>query len=1104
MDLEDLVYSYPSLDEPNFQTLISSKFEFRQLATSRYESIPARGQPFRHQELILRYMLQYDRLLLIHDAGTGKTCSSAFPAENLLRRNLTSATVDFVANYVIPRKTSIRKVYVLTRGPALISEFRFQLVCKCTGGIYESESLARATTGASRESRITAEIGKYYSIGTYGRLAKRIVRKGYTDEQLAERYADCFFIVDEPQYLKDPSLGEERGSYEQLHRLFHLAKRSKVMATTATPMVNSVNEFPYLANLILPLDKQLSVTADYGNATLEELGPQLQGYVSYVRALDTGLNVVFEGQPITGEESQSQMVVEPSQMSEFQTEGYVRGLKEANGFHNAERQASNFVFPDLSFGTEGFERFTIKRPGEAGVPDVYLPNEQLAQALADPSTLYSMSCKFYKILQLIGQSRGNNFCYSNSLVGSGSALFAMTLVANGYEQFLESVSAFASAPGQEAISQSYCLSVQPGGGPRQIRIAPNSKRFALITSRTPDARRRNILELFNSYENRHGEYLKVIIASPVAKAGINLANVIAIHLIDSDWNEAGNYQALSRGIRATSHTALLEEARELAVAENRDPTQARVTVNVYRHVAIPIPELVPGDESPIDLTIYLAAEQKDILIHRMLRILKQVAVDCQIHRERNIRPEDVDYSPTCDYLPCNYVCASPEPDSIDTSSFDVLYSSSIVEEITREIFNIFTTRFSLSFTELSSILSIYAEKYLIFALSRIFSSKQTFIDRFGRKAYLREDAGFLYLQNDFPLRTSSYPLSFYTENLISVSSQPLISISNEINAVKNGSKIEELLSIDPSTPRWSEVLGSLSSEGRAILLETAISSGLGLITLPSGPISEATSDAINAQFAGLWFSFHEPVPQLNRRLQTTSSGPKRRGRPPKPENVNKVRKVTSSELAGALELPTDTETVFIHIIYNTAQAATSHAVTTRASRVEGRIRLLKPSEGVWRDTNDYETPVYNEIVQRFLADLRSRYEVYDIYGTIYKIDNNFRIRDKTSENQEASSRDSRNINSGRICTSWNKPALVQLMWQINVQPSPFALVESREEMITCLERRSAFSARNPKSGFSDEKIVFFYRWLCKTRANRRQLCQIIQNELEKQGRLFVI
>ena len=67
------------------------------------------------------------------------------------------------------------------------------------------------------------------------------------------------------------------------------------------------------------------------------------------------------------------------------------------------------------------------------------------------------------------------------------------------------------------------------------------------------------MKVFNSSYNKHGEYIKVLIATPKLQAGINLANVLQIHIVDPQWNRSNTLQAIGRAIRVSSHAELLKE-----------------------------------------------------------------------------------------------------------------------------------------------------------------------------------------------------------------------------------------------------------------------------------------------------------------------------------------------------------------------------------------------------------------------------------------------------------------------------------------------------------------------------------------------------------------
>lgn len=1081
LDLADVVYSYPDVDDPDFQSKISSKFEFSSLKTSPTEPVPARGKPFKHQAIILRYMLQYERLFLVHEPGTGKTCSSVFAAESNFRREIAGAISDYLLNYIQPRKTNIQRIYVLTRGPTLRDEFLYQIICRCTTR-YDTESLNSVSNEVMRERKIHTEVNKSYSVYTYGGLVREVVGRNLTDAQIAEEFSNSFFIIDEPQYLADPELGEDKNSYDGLHRIIHLAKNSKVMATTATPMIDKVKEIAPTLNLVLPLDKQLPLNADYSKVTLEEMAPYLSGYISYIRAFDTGVEIIFQGEPLTVEEQASQMVVYPSLMGDIQNQAYEKNYsieteKTKKNFYLRERQISNFVFPDGSFGKAGLEAH-VDIEG-----DVYTAKPEFAAFARRRENLNSMSGKFSAALDLLGEKKGTHFVYSNSKSGAGGPLFAAIIKLYGYKQFLGNMSVF----GEKNEDNSYCLSTTPSFLERKIKIG-KERRFALIVPEMPNARRRSVLELFNSYENRYGDYIKVLIASPVAKAGINLSNVTSVQLLDSDWNEGGNYQAISRAVRATSHLALLQEAREIAIEEGRDPSTARVPINVYRHVSIP-----EEDITPVDVLIYAAAEAKNIAIHRMLRILKQIAFDCQLTKDSNVRPGDVDFSPICDYMECDYQCFNPAPTQIDYSSFDVLYTEPYLDEISEEIKKLFYRFSALSLSRLLVFLPTFPERYILRAVNRMIREKIPLLDLYNRKAFLREADGYLYLEYEISSTAPSFALSFYTQNLVGVERISLeeISLLNKSQDIEYA--VETLLTTDPANPDWEETFLTLNTIGLSLLIETAISSKLKLVPLQ---ISKEVLEAISEKFYGLYMYLHEPVPQIKAYASRVEK--KKRGRPSKKGNLPNLSKINFGEAS----LPKNTPIVYIHTVHEIKR--TKAEGRSKKGGIQGRIRILKPSEKVWRDATLVENKVYSRIFSDFIATLHDPYESYPIYGIYRRINETFSIRDKTTENISMSGKDLRFIKDGRVCTSWSKPDLIHLIYQLGIPVTSYTVRLTYPELLEELEKRKVFNETDPEDTFTEEKALYFYRWLVLSGAKKKDLCAILYTTLEDGGKILVL
>src|SRR5690606_18002625 len=145
-----------------------------------------------------------------------------------------------------------------------------------------------------------------------------------------------------------------------------------------------------------------------------------------------------------------------------------------------------------------------------------------------------------------------------------------------------------------------------------------AKRYAIISNLTTSLKQiRNIIKLYNSSENRYGEYIQVIIGSKVISEGFTLKNVQQVHILTPHWNYSETDQTIARAYRAFSHDAL--------IADGVDPI-----LEIYQHVSVP-----ETTSLNIDLKMYEISEQKDILIKKIERVIKESAFDCQFLIDRN-------------------------------------------------------------------------------------------------------------------------------------------------------------------------------------------------------------------------------------------------------------------------------------------------------------------------------------------------------------------------------------------------------------------------------------------------------------------------------------
>ena len=159
--ISDFFGSYPSTNDPAFNSLIARKQEFSELATEPTEKAPLRGGRFRHQVFSIRYGTRYDRAAFFHEPGSGKSCIITGLAE-LFKDNHRKDEND---------PTKISKAIVMVRGTALEDNLRNEIVCKCTDRIYETEMVLRARSSVNPEktmkAAITRELNKWYEFTTY-------------------------------------------------------------------------------------------------------------------------------------------------------------------------------------------------------------------------------------------------------------------------------------------------------------------------------------------------------------------------------------------------------------------------------------------------------------------------------------------------------------------------------------------------------------------------------------------------------------------------------------------------------------------------------------------------------------------------------------------------------------------------------------------------------------------------------------------------------------------------------------------------------------------------------------------------------------------------
>ena len=659
MEFHDYIVNYALQNDKDIQKKTTLREEFYELRGGPKEDVPKKGEFFKHQDLFTRYLRQYDRVMNIHETGTGKTGSIIDAAEMFRRENI-----------------GIKRVVIIEPGKPTLDDFKSQIV-KFNPEMYDDYSNVPEFI---RKRNITKKIERWYSLETYEAFSNKISK--YSTTQMKNIYSDTLFFLDEAHRMRNygDSDSEDENIYINLWKLLHTVERVKIVIGTATPLVNSVNDFVPLFNLLLDEKQQLpSKKWDYSNITIKQLEPFLRGKISFVRSLDTGVKVNYKGSKINYEHVYEKPVEqeslpipyiekyinengdiveaeEPQQVNNFttierfksdmditllgmvnsdgqptiQNKAYTTTTEMKQSFELASRESSVFVFPDGSWGSKGFNKYVKEEEEEFKFRNDDIKKFLTVNGNLSLKQLYELSSKFWFYinteLEASKKSKpGNSFCYIEFVKGSGAILLGLMLELFGFENFTRKASVFSR--------QGSTLTMQKTFKPKP--------RFAIITAKTQNTE--NILQLFNSKDNMNGKYLQIIIASKVARDGINLANTVRGYIMTPGWHESGMYQALSRFIRATSHVMLMEKNKNVKI----DVYKLATCVNnkVFgRNIGI-----AKIRDNSIDVYNYIKSEEKDLYNRLILKGMKEVAFDAILNYDRNHRETDVPNSKQTDY-----------------------------------------------------------------------------------------------------------------------------------------------------------------------------------------------------------------------------------------------------------------------------------------------------------------------------------------------------------------------------------------------------------------------------------------------------------------------
>ena len=376
---------------------------------------------------------------------------------------------------------------------------------------------------------------------------------------------------------------------------------------------------------------------------------RIQGLVSYFKGADERLlpkridvDKTLEKIEMSTEQFTRYLEVRWQEMKIDSRRGRSSLKDDMGSYRVGSRLACNYAIPpDLRVGdgTEETEE------------NVSSKEEILKKLQANPSrflsekALETFSPKILKMLRNIKESLGNNqLVYSQYRSLEGLGVLSAVLNANGW--------------------QPYKLVRQAGQWVEDPDMKDDKPAYAFYTGEEDAEGRELSRQIFNgrfsdtfpaalkeSVEKRDKKLLSLLMISSAGAEGITLENVRHVHIMEPHWNPARHDQVIGRAIRICSHARLPLDDRTVKVSFyvsvfNQDQLRSAEYPNVVairrndtvtkRYEGDPVDVFMPTDEY-----LYEISYEKERISQRIGLLLKQAAVDCEIHRKLHSKENPV-------------------------------------------------------------------------------------------------------------------------------------------------------------------------------------------------------------------------------------------------------------------------------------------------------------------------------------------------------------------------------------------------------------------------------------------------------------------------------
>lgn len=635
---------------------------------------------FKYQEFLYNYMKdlndfsnkgnQIDNrgIFVYHGLGSGKTTSSIIISESCREYNLDEAEEHYKT-----KDKYLRKVILMIPANLFFDPWVKEISSKC----YSNCEIRDAVNKILKDNKnlpekklkdlITEKLKEfdfyiiYYNAytlkGGYKDKLLQIPTRKNSNDNYTNKYSennnpfdDAVVIIDECHNLMNMisnklKINEDVEIYNDLFN----SENSRMILLSSTPIINDVFEISILANILrgkISGRNEIKFEDNYQqfkNLFINEtdaliknqnmIKRRFNGLISYNKGINES---VFAKQiieniyvPFSQEQHDGYLNAEQLATKQKQDENVTDEYDQSSLF---KRKSANVVFPKYIFNQKDLNSKKLKKNDKLinpiainnknGLLDTTITKElekQIIEILDNDdkplninNELHQISKKVYHIIKKVKEANGPVLVYSKFEGLYGIRFIEEALKQNGFGQYKKS--------------------------------SDSSLLDGTYMKWTGKDRNNEYKDIFNSHKNKDGKIIKIFLMTSSGKEGINLMGIRQIHILEPWWNNTIIKQIIGRGIRICSHNHIdkkdfidLRFTEELRIFNDR-------FVNVFKYYGfLDLRNKNKDKESiikemkkrSIDFKIKEKADTKEKLEKQILKLFKEVAIDCDINYERN-------------------------------------------------------------------------------------------------------------------------------------------------------------------------------------------------------------------------------------------------------------------------------------------------------------------------------------------------------------------------------------------------------------------------------------------------------------------------------------